>query len=318
MAQVVVVGSLSMDLTARTASLPSPGETVIGNGFTMVPGGKGNNQAVTCARQGVTTAMIGRVGPDGFGEAIRAQLVNEGVDVSQLTVDPEVATGIAHITVDSTGQNFIIIVPQSNHSLTTAHLARAASLIEGAAVMLVQLEIPLAVVEAALEIARHAGTTTILNPAPALELEDELLSKVDICIPNEVEAGTLTGLKVDDVAGAVAAARALLRRGCKAVVVTLGAKGAVYVDDEQVLEVPALRVPVVDTVAAGDAFCGAFASALASGESLEAGLVKATGAGALAVGVRGATPSLPLASAVEELISRLGPVELKKTVVPLG
>jgi ribokinase len=314
MAQVVVVGSLSMDLTARTASLPSPGETVIGNGFTMVPGGKGNNQVVTCARQGVATAMVGRVGPDGFGEAIRAQLVNEGVDVSQLTVDPEVATGIAHITVDSTGQNFIIIVPQSNHSLTTAHLARAASLIEGAAVMLVQLEIRLEVVEAALEIARRAGTTTILNPAPALELDDELLSKVDICIPNEVEAGALTGLKVDDVAGAVTAARALLHRGCKAVVVTLGAKGAVYVDDEQVLEVPALRVPVVDTVAAGDAFCGAFASALARGETLEAGLVKAAGAGALAVGVRGATPSLPLASAVEALISQLGPVEIKKTV----
>ena len=129
-----------------------------------------------------------------------------------------------------------------------------------------------------------------------------------------MEAGALTGLKVDDVAGAVTAARALLHRGCKAVVVTLGAKGAVYVDDEQVLEVPALRVPVVDTVAAGDAFCGAFASALARGETLEAGLVKAAGAGALAVGVRGATPSLPLASAVEALISQLGPVEIKKTV----
>lgn len=235
-----------------------------------------------------------------------------------MTVDPEVATGIAHITVDSTGPNFIIIVPQSNHSMTTAHLEQSALLIEDAAVLLVQLEIRLEVVKAALAIAKRAGTTTILNPAPALDLDDELLVKVDICIPNEVEAAALTGLKVDDVAGAVTAARELLRRGCKAIVVTLGAKGAVYVDQERVLEVPALPVPVVDTVAAGDAFCGAFASALANGEDLEAGLVKATGAGALAVGVSGATPSLPLAQAVEELISGLGPVELKRIVALSG
>jgi ribokinase len=299
-----------MDLTAQTASLPSPGETVIGTAFTMVPGGKGNNQAVTCARQGVTTAMVGRVGRAAFGEAIRAQLVAEGVDVSHLTTDPEVATGIAHITVDSTGQNFIIIVPRSNHSMATAQLDRAAPLIESATVLLVQLEIRLEVVKGALDIARRAGTTTVLNPAPALELDDELLSKVDICIPNEVEAAALTQVKVDDVAGALTAARVLLRRGCKAVIVTLGAKGAVYVDHERALEVPPLHVPVVDTVAAGDAFCGAFASALARGEDLEVGLTKATGAGALAVGVAGATPSLPLAQAVDEVISRFGPVEI--------
>jgi len=318
MGQVVVVGSLSMDLTAQTTSLPSPGETVIGNGFTMVPGGKGNNQAVTCARQGVTTAMVGRVGPDAFGDAIRAQLVAEGVDVSQLTTDPVVPTGIAHITVDSTGQNFIIIVPQSNHCLTTAHLAEAAALIERATVLLVQLEIRLETVRGALDIARRAGVTTILNPAPALELDDELLSMVDICVPNETEAASLTGTKVDDVAGALRAARELLRRGCKAAIVTLGARGAVFVDNERAIEVPSLRVPVVDTVAAGDAFCGAFASALARGEDLETALVKATGAGALAVGVPGATPSLPFARAVDEVISNLGPVELRNIAVPEG
>jgi ribokinase len=316
MTQVVVVGSLSMDLTAQTASLPSPGETVIGTGFTMVPGGKGNNQAVTCARQGVSTAMIGRVGSDAFGEAIRAQLVAEGVDVSHLATDPEVASGIAHITVDSAGQNFIIIVPRSNHSMTASQLERAAPVIENAAVLLVQLEIRLEVVKEALVIARRAGTTTILNPAPALQLDDELLSKVDICIPNEVEAATLTQTKVDDFAGALAAARLLLRRGCKAVIVTLGAKGALYLDQERALAVSSLHVPVVDTVAAGDAFCGAFASALARGEDLETGLTKATGAGALAVGVKGATPSLPSAQAVDEVISKLGPVEIRSLTTP--
>ena len=286
MAQVVVVGSLSMDLTAQTATLPSPGETVIGSSFTMVPGGKGNNQALTCARQGVTTAMVGRVGADAFGEAIRAQLVAEGVDVSHLTTDPGVATGIAHITVDSAGQNFIIVVPQSNHSLTVENVAQAAGLIEDASVLLVQLEIRLEVVKAALDLARRAGTTTMLNPAPALELDDELLSKVDICLPNEVEAAALAHMRVDDVAGAVKAAGELVRRGCGAAVVTLGARGAVYVDAKSVLEAPALPVPVVDTVAAGDAFCGTFASAIARGADLETGLVRATAAGALAVGVR--------------------------------
>lgn len=305
-----------MDLTAQADTLPSPGETVIGTGFTMVPGGKGNNQAVTCARQGVTTAMIGRVGSDAFGEAIRAQLVAEGVDVSHLATDPEVATGIAHITVDSAGQNFIIIVPRSNHSMTRAQLESAAPLIDSAAVLLVQLEIRLEVVKAALDIGRRAGTTTVLNPAPALRLDDELLSMVDICIPNEVEAAALTQRSVGDKAGALEAARVLRRRGCKAVIVTLGSKGAVYLDHERALEVPSLRVPVVDTVAAGDAFCGAFASALARGEALEVALTKATGAGALAVGVKGATPSLPFSQAVDQVISKLGPVEIRSVPPP--
>jgi len=318
MAQVVVVGSLSMDLTAQAARLPELGETVIGSSFTMVPGGKGNNQAVTCARQGVATAIVGRVGADAFGEAVRAQLVTEGVDVALLTTDSEVATGIAHIVLDATGQNSIIIVPQSNHRLTTGHVAQAAQLIEGACVLLVQLEIRLDVVKAALDTARRAGTTTMLNPAPALELDDELLSSVDICVPNEVEAATLTHMRVEDIAGAVRAGGELLRRGCKAVVVTLGGKGAVYVDRERTLEVPALAVPVIDTVAAGDAFCGGLASALALGADLETALARAAAAGALAVGVLGATPSLPRSQAVEELLTRLGPVELRVLAPPFG
>ena len=318
MAEVVVVGSLSMDLPASTATLPSEGETVIGSSFTMVPGGKGNNQAVTCARQGVATAMVGRVGADAFGDAIRAQLEGEGVDVSHLTTDPSVATGIAHITVDSAGQNFIIIVPRSNHCLTAQHVREAVGLIDDAAILLVQLEVRLEVVRAALEEARRAGTTTMLNPAPALELDDELLSKVDICLPNEVEAAALTHMEVDDVDGAVGAARALLSRGCGAVVVTLGAKGAVYVDNERLLEVSALSVPVIDTVAAGDAFCGAFASALARGSDVEAGLARATAAGALAVGVPGATPSLPRAEAVDQMLSRFRPLNVRRLTPPVA
>ena len=246
------------------------------------------------------------VGPDAFGDAIRAQLVAEGVDVSYLTTDLGGATGIADITVDSNGQNFIIVVPRSNHALSAKDVRVAAGLIETASVLLVQLEVRLEVVHAALETARRAGTTTMLNPAPALELDEEILSKVDICLPNEVEAATLSHVRVDDLESAIRAARALVARGCGAVVVTLGAKGAVYVDNERVLEVPALSVPVVDTVAAGDAFCGAFASARARGWDLESALGRASAAGALAVGVRGATPSLPRAQAVDEVLARSG------------
>ncbi|MGO9964568.1 MAG: ribokinase [Acidimicrobiales bacterium] len=316
MAEIVVVGSLSMDLTAATARLPAPGETVLGSSFAMVPGGKGNNQAVACARQGVATAMVGRVGSDDFGAAIRAQLVAEGVDVSQLTTDPSFGTGIAHITVDAAGQNFIIAVPRSNHALTARHVAEAAGLIEHAAVLLVQLEVRLEVVQAALDLARRAGTTTMLNPAPALAVSDELLSKVDLCLPNEVEAATLTGFAVDDVAGAVRAGRALVSRGCGAAVVTLGGRGSVYVDAERVLAVPSFEVPVVDTVAAGDAFCGVLASALARGRDLESSLVRASAAGALAVQVAGATPSLPTAGALEEILGRIPAVEVRRYSPP--
>jgi len=314
--QVVVVGSLSMDLTVRTDTLPLPGETVIGSSFTMVPGGKGNNQAVTCARQGVTTAMVGRVGSDSFAGAIRSLLVADGADVSHLTSDPSVDTGIAHITVEASGQNFIIVVPRSNGTLTGQHVRQAAGLIEGASVLLVQLEVPLEAVVAALDVARNAGAITMLNPSPALELSDELLSKVDICLPNELEAAELSRMKVDDAAGAVRAAAVLLRRGCKSVVVTLGPRGSVYLDGDRVIEVPALSVPVVDTTGAGDAFCGALASTLARGGDIETGLQRATAAGALAVGVLGATPSLPRAEAVDELLARLGPVSLKSSPPP--
>jgi ribokinase len=312
---VVVVGSLSMDLSVKTAVLPAPGETVMGESFTMVPGGKGNNQAVACARQEVATAIIGRVGADAFGDAVRARLVAEGVDVSQLTTDEALPTGVAHITLDASGQNSIIVVPEANRSLTAAHVLAASGLIERAAVLLVQLEVPLEAVRAALHSARGAGTITVLNPAPApaaLGADEELFSMADICVPNELEAATLTGRRVADLRGAVAAAGELIGRGCGSVVVTLGARGAVYADGERLLEIPPLTVPVVDTVAAGDAFCGALAAALAKGETVTTGLSRAAAAGALAVGALGATSSLPNRAAVDALLASNGGAALRR------
>jgi ribokinase len=294
-----------MDLTAKTVTAPLPGETVVGTSFTMVPGGKGNNQAVTCARQGVPTSIIGRLGEDRFGDEIRAQLLAEEVDVSHLAIDRGSPTGIAHIRLDATGENSIVVVPGANSTLGVDDIARATGLIEEASVLLVQLEVPLVTVEAALEIARCAGTITLLNPAPAQELSDELLAKVDICVPNELEAAALTQLEVDGPASAAWAAARLRSRGCGSVVVTLGSKGAVYLDSERTLHLAALEVPVVDTVAAGDAFCGALASALANRSPIDAALARASATSALAVGVAGATSSLPPAEAVDELLARM-------------
>ena len=304
MSDVVVVGSLSMDFTARAERLPLVGETLIGSGFVSVPGGKGNNQALACALQGVATSMVGCIGTDQLGAAIVDVFTEHGLDASHLIRDPSMATGIAHITVDEEGRNAIVIVPRANSTMSAERVRERAALIRGARVVLTQLEIPVAATHAALEIGREAGAVTILNPAPAAEVEDELLRLADICVPNEIEAWGLTGRQVTDHASAEAAASALRDRGCREVVVTLGGRGALYVGPEGTLDVPAFEVDVVDTVAAGDAFCGALAAALARGAGRAEALRRASAAGALATTLPGASTSLPSAGAVEIMLSR--------------
>jgi ribokinase len=301
-ADVVVVGSLAMDFTTMAPRLPQPGETVLGDEFLMVPGGKGSNQAVAVARQGASTAMIGCIGGDALGDAIVEVHRAEGIDPSSLTRDAAHDTGIAQIMVDGGGENVIVVVPRANHALDAARVDAQQRLIAGAKVLLVQLEIPLDAVVAALGHARAAGVTTILNPAPAASLPDDLLAMVDICVPNETEAEVLCLRPVDDLDGAVEAGRMLLARGVGAALVTLGPRGAVYVDADRHCEVDPFRVDAVDATAAGDAFCGAFAAALAADLTVEAALRRASAAGALATTVRGASPSLPDAAAVDALV----------------
>lgn len=299
MAEVVVVGSFSLDLTARAQRMPLPGETVLGTAFQMVPGGKGNNQAVAAARAGATTGVVGCLGRDPFGEQVRAFVLAEGIEVSHLSVLAEGETGVAHITVDGAGQNAIVVVPRANWQLDRQRVEAAGGLIRRARVLLAQLEVPLEAVQTAIQVARRAGVLTLLNPAPARPLPDDLLAEVDICLPNEHEAGQLTGRLVDSPSSALTAAQALVARGCKAVVVTLGAAGAVYQDATRRLFVPSLPVPVVDTVAAGDAFCGTLAACLARGEELAGALIRASAAGGLAVSRMGATSSLPTRAEVD-------------------
>ncbi|MHB1527247.1 MAG: ribokinase [Candidatus Dormibacteria bacterium] len=304
---MVVVGSMSMDLTAQAPRLPTVGETVLGTRFTMVPGGKGNNQAIAAARQGVSTAMVGCLGDDAFNGPVRDLLAAAGVDTTHVLTLPHQASGVAHIMVDGSGRNIIITVPLANGRLSPVEIAAAGPLLRSAGVVLTQLEIPLDAVGAALATARSHRVRTILNPAPAAELGDEMLSLVDICVPNEAEAEALTGEDVSSVEGATRAARALLGRGCGSAVITLGERGCLYADRQRVLEVASIQVDTVDTVAAGDAFCGALAAWLATGLTVEEALARASAAGALATTVPGATPSLPTWEATRELLLRAGP-----------
>ena len=297
--EIVVVGSLNVDFVTGVDRLPGPGETVLGDRFAMVPGGKGANQAVTAARLGARVAMLGCIGTDPLGDVLVETLRSEGLDPDLLTRVEEVGTGVAQIAVDSDGANAITVVPRANLSLRPAHINAHRDLLVNARVVLCQLEIPIETVQAALRIGRSSGVTTILNPAPAQLLDPGLLALVDICVPNEHELALLTGC-----AGTRDGARTLLAMGCGAVVVTLGANGALLVRADGEVHVPAFAVDVVDTVAAGDAFCGGLAAALARAAPIEEALRMASAAGGLAATTRGAITSLPRASDVDALLAK--------------
>ena len=276
---VVVVGSANLDLVARTSRLPKPGETVMGSHFFEACGGKGVNQAIAAARAGAKTAFIGALGRDHAGEILLAALVNDGVDVSAVQ-RVSVHTGRALIGVSDIGENSIVVVPGANHEITVADIEKNKTLISAAKVLLCQLEVPLAVVQRAFELA-GSSTTRILNPAPAQVLARELLSRVDVIIPNEHEVELLGG------------ALHLLTLGVKTVIVTQGDKGAVVVDATGTRQVDPIKVTPIDSTGAGDAFCGMLAARLAIGETVTVALRSAVIAGALATQIEGAVPSLP-------------------------
>jgi len=301
MAQIAVVGSLNMDLIVRSPRIPRPGETILGGTFHTAPGGKGANQAVAAARLGGTVAMVGRVGSDAFGDQLLGSLAADGVDAAHVARD-SAATGIALITVDDAGQNSIVVASGANAHLSPADVDGAASAIAAAGVLLLQLESPPETALRAAELARAHGATVVLNPAPARALPDALLKLVDVLVPNESETSLLTGLPVGDVAQAEAAAEALLRLGVGAVILTLGARGALLAHAGGVEAVPPFPVTPLDTTAAGDAFLGALAVALAEGRPLAEAARWGNAAGALATTRLGAQPSLPTRQEIEDLV----------------
>ena len=286
---VVVVGSLNLDLVVPVPRHPAPGETVLGGEVFRNPGGKGANQAVAAARLGQPTALVGRVGTDDAGRALLSSLREAGVDVARVLATDDAPTGMALITVDEHGENAIVVSPGANARLRPADVESAEPILRTARVVLLQLEVPMEIAVAA---ARSAAGTVVLNPAPAQPLPPALLGSVDVLVPNRSELAVLTGAgtepRDDDQALRLAA-----RIEGPAVVVTLGAEGVLIVEGDQVERVPALPVDVVDTTAAGDAFCGAMADALSRGSSLvEAGRWAARVA-AVACTRRGAQASLP-------------------------
>ncbi len=305
MSKVAVVGSINMDLVVRAPRFALAGETILGHAFSTIPGGKGANQAVAARRQGAEVCMIGRVGGDDFGDTMSRNLQHEGINTERLVSDNDESSGVALITVDDSGENTIIVVPGANGRLSIADIEAARTLIAEADILLMQLEIPLAVVEHAARAAREGRVTVILNAAPARSLTSQLLSLVDYLVVNESEVLLLAcdASTSGNATSPEEAARTLQGSGARNVVITLGQQGALLLPvSGPSVSVPAFRVQAVDTTAAGDAFVGAFAVRLAAGVEPKEALRWANAAGALTVTREGAQPSLPTVAEVEEFL----------------
>jgi ribokinase len=302
--KILVLGSFVADAAFRAARLPAWGETLMGSGFALGPGGKGSNQAVAAARAGASVQMLSRLGDDAFGRLARDTWAADGIDAS-LVENCATPTGAAAILIDEAkGENAIIVVPGACFTLTPQDVEAAGDAIRAAGVLLTQLELPLETVECGMRVAREAGVMTLLNPAPAQALSDAMLGLADFLIPNESEAALLTGLPVESKAQAEAAARVLLGRGARCVIVTLGAQGALVCAEgaEAVLVSSFSAGPVLETTGAGDAFCGGFAAALSEGRTvLEAARFGCATAG-ISVTRAGTAPSMPKRAEIEELL----------------
>ncbi len=295
--EITVVGSLNLDTTVRVPHLPAPGETVLGTGHFDDTGGKGANQAVAASRLGRSVAMVGQVGDDDAGRRLLSSLTVAGVDVATVAVSGSAPSGVAVITVDSAGENMIVVDPGANGAFQPSDLDSVLPVVRAAAVVLAQLEIPIGTVASALA---AATGMVILNPAPAAPLDPDVLRSVDVLVPNSTELGLLVG-SPPPTSPAEAIAMAQRLEGPEAVVVTLGSEGAVVVGDGSTEHVPAPHIVAVDPTAAGDAFCGGLADALVTGGSLVDAVRWAVRCGAVAATRWGAQASLPTTEEVREL-----------------
>ena len=298
--KITVIGSCNTDMVIRSERLPRPGETVIGGVFMMNPGGKGANQAVAASRAGGDVTFVTKVGNDLFGEKSAEMYKTEGLNVDYIFTDPANPSGIGMIFVDAKGENCISVASGANGTLGTSEIESARDAIESSYLILMQLEIPAESVAKAARIASEKGVKVVLNPAPAQTLSPELLRFVDIIIPNETEAEILTGIKVTDETSAESAARKLGESGIRTVIVTLGSKGALIKDGDNIVKVDAVPVIPVDTTAAGDTFCGAFCVGLSEGKSVIDSVRFGCKAAAISVTRRGAQASTPYRNEMEE------------------
>lgn len=292
MSKIVVIGSSNTDMVVQSERLPRPGESVLGGDFMMAGGGKGANQAVAVARMGHKVVFSAALGNDIFGDAALNSYQNFGIDTTHI-VRKDIPSGVALIMVDSKGQNCISVALGANNALTIEDVLPALESVESGDIVLLQLEIPMATVEAAVEAAAAKGARVVLNPAPAAPVSEQVLSNLYLITPNQTEAQTLTGVEVADEASACAAAQILCARGVERVVITMGGSGAYLYENGKGEIVPARMVDAIDTTAAGDVYNGALCAALAEGKSLEQALAFATKASAISVTRAGAQPSVP-------------------------
>lgn len=305
MKPIVILGIFVADTAYRAERQPKMGETILGNSFVLGPGGKGSNQSVAAAMAGGRVHFITRLGADAFAEIAQATWAKAGV-VPEVKVDHESYTGAAYIFIENaTGNNAIIVAPGAAGRVSVQDVEEKAGLIQSAAIFVTQLEQPIPAAQRALEIARAAGVTTILNPAPAASLSDAMLSLCDFVTPNESEAEALTGLRVTSVVEAKAAAAALLAKGVGAVIITLGDKGALYHDAQQTVHVPVVSAgPVVETTGAGDAFNGGFAVALAEGRNVIDAVRFGCATAGISVTRPGTAPAMPARAEIDALLAR--------------
>jgi len=303
--KIVVVGSVNMDLVYRVSRLPRPGETLTGVSFQQIPGGKGANQAVAASRLGADVALIGRVGEDAFGSTLLAGLRREGVNCDRLLKTAGISSGLAMIGVEDSGQNSIVVIPGANGLVTPDDVLASESLFREADTLLLQFEIPLASVVKAIELARVHCVSVIVDPAPALTDLPEPVVSVDVLCPNETEAEALSGIRIQCVADAMQAAQQIHVRGDgrTLVLITMGHQGVMRCDATGCVHMPPFAVNAVDTTAAGDAFAGALAVALASSQPTDEAIRFASAAGALAATRPGAQPAMPHLADVRALMA---------------
>lgn len=298
MKNICVIGSLNMDLVVNVDTMPKPGQTIIGSNFKEVPGGKGANQAVAMARLNGNVSMIGKVGEDGFGQTLINSLKNDKVDTTYIQT-AKGATGVALITVDKNAQNSIVVSPGANFEVKEDDIDNNIEAIKNSDIVVLQLETPLNTIKYALNKAKELNKYTILNPAPAVKLDDEIIKNVDLLTPNETELEIISGVSIETEEDIQKAAQIMIEKGVKELIVTLGSKGSLYINKEKSMFKKAYKVEAVDTTAAGDSYTGALAVALSQEKCIEDAMDFASKVGALSVLKEGAQSSLPTLEDVE-------------------
>lgn len=308
MSDIVVVGSLNMDTVISVPHIPEAGETILATDINYYSGGKGANQAVVAARLGNNVSMIGKIGQDGNGQSLLESLEKDNIDTTGIEISDSI-TGTAFINVNPDGENNIVVAPGANDDVDIKQIEKYRSIIENSKVCILQMEIPYETVKYVIDICYKKGVKVIFNPAPATnQIEDEIIRKIDILVPNETELFILAGKRGLSLDNMEDVAREVYNKGCPTLIVTLGSQGGMYLKDNKLEYFKSKRVKVLDTTAAGDAFIGAIGTNIVQGKSIEESIEYATYVAALTVTKSGAQSSLPTKKEVEEFVDKCSKV----------